>query len=118
MRLLLPLLALALFAATSGVSFAQTRDTLEVGISVPNTNSALLVWAQKKGIMHPGSDPKKYMNLGKLDLTSQGSPANTSVNVYAKSPTSASRKAVWRARRKEIPGPPSLGCHYELLQIA
>ncbi len=29
--------------------------------------------------------------LGKLDLTSQGSPVNTSVNVYAKSPTSASR---------------------------
>jgi 5'-nucleotidase len=30
-------------------------------------------------------------SLGKLDLTSQGSPANTSVDVYAKSPTSASR---------------------------
>ena len=37
--------------------------------------------------------------LGKLDLTSQGSPANTSVNVYAKSPTSASRDAA-----RHVPG--------------
>ena len=26
-------------------------------------------WAQKKGIMHPGIDPNKYMNLAKIDLT-------------------------------------------------
>jgi alcohol dehydrogenase (cytochrome c) len=25
-------------------------------------------WAQKKGVMHPGADPNKYMNLARIDL--------------------------------------------------
>ncbi len=25
-------------------------------------------WGPRKGIMRPGSDPQKYMNIGKIDI--------------------------------------------------